>query len=230
MLKVEDLDLKRKYIEKYELKSYFSQDHFDKFDLYKLEKGKELYNLYESLDKFYFLVSGGLKIFVNLENGNSLLIRFIKPLGILGDLELGENRVIKTNVQAISDCYLIGIEVEELRKFGFDDPVFLRNIVTSLSHKLHTVSTAMAINLSYPLENRFAGYLISLSALEGDKRIDEIKTKNLKEIATLLGSSYRHLCRVIKTFVDDGLIEKNSSDIKILDYKALKSLSGGIYE
>lgn len=230
MIKLDDSILKDMYVDKYDLQNAFSKNQMDKFDLYKLDKGETLYTLYEDLDKFYFLVHGGLKVFMTLENGNSLLIRFIKPLGYVGDLELGENRMIKTNVDAISDCYLIGIDVDELMEFAYSDPLFLNQIINNLSRKLLNISNAMAINLSYPLENRFAGYLISLSEVKDDIRINEIKTQNLKEIATMLGSSYRQLCRVIKAFVEEGLIEKTSSDIKILKFDELKSISGGMYE
>lgn len=230
MIKLDDKVLKKTFVDKYDLKEAFSKDHMDKFDLYKLEKGETLYKLYEDLDRFYFLVNGGLKVFMTLENGNSLLIRFIKPLGYVGDLELGENRMIKTNVEAISDCYLIGIEIDKLKEFAYNDPLFLNRIINNLSRKLLNISNAMAINLSYPLENRFAGYLISLSEVKDDIRINEIKTKNLKEIATMLGSSYRQLCRVIKSFVEEGLIEKTNNDIKILKFDELKSISGGMYE
>lgn len=230
MIKLDDSVLKDTYVEKYDLKNAFSKNHMDKFDLYKLDKGETLYKLYENLDRFYFLVHGGLKVFMTLENGNSLLIRFIKPLGYVGDLELGENRMIKTNVEAISDCYLIGIDIDDLKEFAYSDPLFLNRIINILSRKLLNISNAMAINLSYPLENRFAGYLISLSEVKDDIRINEIKTQNLKEIATMLGSSYRQLCRVIKSFVEEGLIEKTSSDIKILKFDELKAISGGMYE
>lgn len=230
MIKLDDNVLKATYVDKYDLKNAFSKNQMNKFDLYKLEKGETLYKLYEDLDRFYFLVSGGLKVFMTLENGSSLLIRFIKPLGYVGDLELGENRIIKTNVEAISDSYLIGIEIDKLKEFAYTDPLFLNTIINNLSRKLLNISNAMAINLSYPLENRFAGYLISLAEVKDDVRINEIKTKNLKEIATMLGSSYRQLCRVIKSFTEEGLIEKTSSDIKILKFDQLKAISGGMYE
>lgn len=230
MYEIRDPKLLEYYIEKYQIRSIFSKDLSQYFKLYRIERGSNVYEIHEKLDNFYFLVTGTLKVYIVLENGKSILLRFIKPLGLAGDLEVGVDRTVRTTVNAVTDCHLIGIDIELLKSLTQDDPVFMRFIIASLSRKLGAVSNAMAINLSYPLENRFAGYLLSISNMVDDRRIQEIKTFDLREIATMLGTSYRHLCRVIKDFSDLGYIEKKKSQIIIKDFQALESLSGGFYE
>ncbi len=230
MYEIRDPKLLDYYIEKYQIRHIFSKDLTRYFKLYRIERGANVYEIHEKLDNFYFLVTGTLKVYIVLENGKSILLRFIKPLGVAGDLEVGVDRTVRTTVNAVTDCHLVGIDIELLKSLTQDDPIFMRFIISSLSRKLGAVSNAMAINLSYPLENRFAGYLLSISNMVDDRRIQEIKTFDLKEIATMLGTSYRHLCRVIKDFSDLGYIEKKKSQIIIKDFQALESLSGGFYE
>ncbi len=230
MNEVNDFKLLEYYMEKFQIQSKFSCDMTKYFKLYQIQQGEYLYEVNELLDKFYFLVSGTLKVCFVLENGKSILLRFIKPLGVAGDLEVGVNRTVRTTVTAATDAYLIGMDIELLKTLTYDDPIFMRFIIGSLGIKLSAVTNAMAINLSYPLENRFAGYLLSISDKVNDRRIQEIKTFDLREIATMLGTSYRHLCRVIKDFSDLGYIEKKQSQILILNFEALETLSGGFYE
>lgn len=230
MYEVQDLKLLNYYYEKYDIQSIFSTEMLSYFKLYRIERNENVYEVHEFLDNFYFLVAGTLKVYFVLENGRMILMRFIKPLGVAGDLELGVDRMVKTTVNAVTDCYMLGIDINLLKSLTNDDPVFMRFIINSLGRKLSAVSNAMAINLGYPLENRFAGYLLSISNLVDDRRVQEIKTFDLKEIAMMLGTSYRHLCRVIKDFSELGYIEKKKSQIIIKDFEALESLSGGFYE
>ena len=230
MYEVHDQKLLNYYYEKYDIQSKFSGDMSAHFKLYRIERNENVYEVHEFLDNFYFLVAGTLKVYFVLENGRMILMRFIKPLGVAGDLEIGIDRMVKTTVNAVTDCYLIGMDINLLKTLTNDDPVFMRFIISSLGRKLSAVSNAMAINLGYPLENRFAGYLLSISNLVDDRRVQEIKTFDLKEISMMLGTSYRHLCRVIKDFSDLGYIEKKKSQIIITNFESLEKLSGGFYE
>jgi CRP-like cAMP-binding protein len=218
------------YVEKLEIQSRFSGDLRPYMTLYQIERGEEVYELNQPVEMFYFLAMGTLKVSYALDNGKVVLLRFIKPPGVCGDVEIGINRPVRTTVSAATDCHLIGIQMSVIQKITAADPVFKDYIIESLSHKVMAVSNAMAINLSYPLENRFAGYLLSISSQVDDRRVQEIKTFDLREIATMLGTSYRHLCRVIKDFTDQGLISKRRSQILIEDYPGLEALSAGFYE
>jgi CRP-like cAMP-binding protein len=94
---------------------------------------------------------------------------------------------------------------------------------------LYTISNSTSINLLYSLEKRFASYIISISSEEtSSKGINEIKTTSMTEMATLLGTRYRHLNRVIRELVDKGIVSKRNGNISVLDYAALKELSGGL--
>ncbi|EKS54249.1 transcriptional regulator, partial [Citrobacter freundii ATCC 8090 = MTCC 1658 = NBRC 12681] len=84
----------------------------------------------------------------------------------------------------------------------------------------------------YPVENRFASYL--LSTLEGGTQptaSDELKTAKLTEVAELLGTSYRHLNRVIQSMSASGIIERKRGALHIRNRKKVVELaSGNIYE
>ena len=73
----------------------------------------------------------------------------------------------------------------------------------------------MSINILSPIESRFASYLISSlpTNVSGEIFVDIDGITNLAE---LLGSSYRHLNRVIKNLSDLKIIEKNKV-LKFID-------------
>lgn len=219
-------------VEKYGLRDLFEKEMTPMMTLYSFGKDEiisEVSNVYDSL---YFLVSGKIGIYKLLENGKTLLLRFYQPLNIIGDLEFLNKYPIKTNVEAVTDSLLIGIKYEDLYKNAWDDPKFLRFIIRNLSHKLYTFSNASTINLLCPLENRFAGYLMSVNPNPAIGPLkEEIKVEKVTEMAMLLGASYRHLLRVIRKFVANRIISYEQGVITVLDNNKLKGLAReNIYE
>ena len=72
--------------------------------------------------------------------------------------------------------------------------------------------------------------MISITRIDANNRIDEINFDKLTDLATFLGTSYRHLNRVIENFESEGIIKKENKQIIILNYEKLESLTGGFYE
>jgi len=158
-------------------------------------------------------------------------LRFANPLSSLGDAEVQKSpRVCTGNVQPVFETLVIKIPFSIIDKYVVNDSTFLKYIVKSLGDKLTTSSNAHSLNTSYPFKNRFASYLISISHADDVERIDEISTENFSDLATFLGTSYRHLCRVVRELEDEKLIKKEGKQFIILDYDGLESLSGGFYE
>lgn len=228
---IKDIDLLEKYVHKLEINTIFTNNMTQWMELHFYKRYEEIYTIEHPLDYFYFLVKGKLKIHTSLENGKTVLLRFYKPLSILGDLELLADDTVVTNVTSVTEALLIGIPRDKINQYALDDPTFLRFIIKNLSHKLYTLSNMMALNLTYPLETKLASYLISITSDENEVRqIEELKTTNTHEIATLLGTSYRHLNRILQDFVKKGLIERKDKKIIVKDYEQLKKLSAELYK
>lgn len=232
MITIPNQDLLHSYIKQYELDRLFESDLTPSMNLFYCQKGELICESSARIEYLYFLVSGKLKIYALLDNGKSLLLRFSKPLNIIGDMEFLNNFPARSNIEAQVNSYLIGIKYTDLYRYAYDDPTFLRFLITNLSYKLNATSHAAALNQLYPLENRFASYLLSVSFDEHDEsKIDEIKTQRLTEIAMLLGTSYRHLNRVIGQFRRNGILSQEKGSLRILDLSKLKSLAKeNIYE
>lgn len=218
------------YIEKYHIRDHFTVDMLPFMTLHQYEKNEEILIAGEPLDYFYFIVEGKAKIFTRTENGKSVLLRFTRPLSELGSLELlHKNRHVNTCITAQFPTRVIRIAFNDLEKHALHDPVFLKYIVSRLSHKLETESNKSSLNSTYPFKNRLASYLISITEMKGE-RIDEIRIDKMTELATYLGTSYRHLTRVVKELEAEAIIKRTHKKFVILNYKALENLSGGYYE
>lgn len=232
MKRIIDKNLLEAYVREFGIDSLFQKDMRPYMNLMSFERGECICNTGDVLNYFYFNVKGKLKVYTLMENGKSLLLRFNKPLSILGDVEFMSGFKIKCNVDSLNESHLIGIKLDDIYKHTANDPVFLSFVIRNLGYKLYTISNSTSINLLYSLEKRFASYIISISSEESiSKDINEIRTTSMTEMATLLGTSYRHLNRVIRELADKGIVGKKNGNISVQDYAALKELAGGlIYE
>jgi CRP/FNR family putative post-exponential-phase nitrogen-starvation transcriptional regulator len=224
--------LLQSYIARYGLDFLFESNLTGCMDLFKFQKGNLICLSSTEMQYLYFLVSGKLKVYTLLNNGKSLLLRFNKPLSVIGDVEFLKGHLARCNVEALVDSDLIGIKFTDLHRYADHDPTFLRFLILHLSNKLDSASNSASLNQLYPLENRFASYLLSVSVDErNNPRVEEIKTRNLTEIALLLGTSYRHLHRVIVKLLHNGIIAKEKGTLTVLDFSKLKALAkNNLYE
>jgi CRP/FNR family putative post-exponential-phase nitrogen-starvation transcriptional regulator len=228
MRKIQDSEALRSLMIEHQLSGIFDEKTESAMELFAFDKGETICSVGDRMEHLFLLVKGKIKIYKVLPNGKSILIRFYNPLSTIGDLEMLNELTVKSMVESVNDTLFIGIKEQALIDTAYQDPVFLRFIIKHLAHKLHTFSNASSLNLLYPVETRFASYLVSITVDENDQaQIEEIKAAKLTEIAEMLGTSYRHLNRVITQFAAAGLVERSRGSLFIKDINQLKKLANG---
>lgn len=229
MKKLNDKDLLDYYVNKYSLNTYLNKNLLNSLEIHTFNKNEYLCSLNEKLLYMYFLVNGKYKVTTLLSSGKSLLLCFNTPLSVMGDIEFIENPYADCNVQALDKCVCLGLPSNKIKEYGYNDPIFLRFIISSLQKKLRRNSSYMSINILSPIENRFASYLVSSIPTNNYEEIF-VDIDGINNLSELLGSSYRHLNRVIKNLSDLKIIEKNKNTIKILNLEKLNLLAQDIYK
>lgn len=225
-------NLLNKFVSKYDLDQIFGKSVLNEMKLFQFDNGEVVCRNGEILDRLFILVEGKLKISISLPNGKSLLLRFNNPLALIGDVEFINHSEVRSNVETVNRSLLIGISNRILHETPSSNSAFLKFLLRNVSYKLYTFSNFSSLNLLFPVENRFASYLIStLSPDDVSSFANEIKTSKLTEIAELLGTSYRHLNRVVNKFSSEDIIERKKGRLHVKDVEKLKLLAkGSIYE
>lgn len=231
MNKVNDYNLKMKYISKYNLNEIFTDDMTEYMELMIFEKNQYLCKENEKIEYLYFFVKGKAKVYVSLKNGKSLLLCFYYPLMVLGDLELVNFEEATTNIQVIEESHCIVLPFNKVREKLLEDAKFLRYACESIADKLRRSSNNNSINLLYPLESRLASYILVTEEQVNNSEEKILKFDgNLTEIAELLGTSYRHLLRTLNVLIEKGAIRKVKNYYEIIDENILEKLSADLYK
>lgn len=225
MLDITDQGKIRNYIQLNNMSQFYTEDMIANTTLRFYKKGELLASDSMPITAFHFIVEGTAKVYILTSNGKSLLLRFYRPVNVLGDLELMIKDQYTANVEAITDCYCLSLPMAYVQQFCIHQVPFLQFINQTLAQKLYSISHKSTHNINYPLKDRFCSYL--LAHMGGDCHIKLVNSYS--DIADLLGTSYRHLTRTLKELTEEGIITKKGTNINILDLKSLKQYASDIY-
>lgn len=232
MKEIGNLEQIEEYIRKFQLEAIFPKKLKDYLHLYAFNQGEFICTQGQAAEYLYILVDGKMKIYTTTAEGKTLILSFKTPIEMVGDVEYVRNTDILNTVEAITDVVVIGVHKRHLKQYASDFAPFLQFLLDIITKKFYLKSSSMRFNLFYPVEVRLASYLVSVSFDKEDPLYNtEGNEINLKDTANLIGTSYRHLNRVIQRFCQDGLIERKKGSIVVKNRNGLLSLAGkSIYE
>lgn len=220
------------YLHIHQIESVFNEAIMPHLALYTFKQGELICTQGETPAYLYVLVKGKVKISTTSPEGKTLILSFKTPLEVTGDVEYVQGMEILNTVEAVSPVVMIGVHQRWLKKYGSDHAPLLQFLLQIITKKFCVKSDSLSFNLLYPVEVRLASYLLSMSYDESDSLIQgQLSTDRLRDAAHLLGTSHRHLNRVIRQFCLDGLLERNKRFLIIKDRDGLRKLApDNIYE
>ncbi|TKI56325.1 cyclic nucleotide-binding domain-containing protein [Brevibacillus antibioticus] len=222
MKEIENRELLQQYLHEHQLASVFYEPFLPHLSLYQFDQGEFICAQGESACHLYVLVKGKVKVFTTSPEGKTLILSIKKPLEVIGDIEYVRGISYQNSVEAASSVQMIGIHYRWLKKYGTDYAPLLEFLLQIITNKFCVKSNSLSINLLYPVEVRFARYLLSVSIEEWHPaNNEEISTSNLLDAANMIGTSYRHLNRVIQQFCKEGLIERANGHLLIKNREGL---------
>ena len=172
----------------------------------------------QAITELTYILSGKVKIVRSLFNGKEHILETLNQPQILGDVELMTNQPAGSSVIALEDVQAVQLPLnnkEELLK----DPVFLYQIGRNLAMALHKQGITASTNASYSVKERLATHILNSE----EENIFQLSPSIL---ASRFGTSYRHVQRVIKQFIDQGIIEKEAfKTYRILERQTLEKLA-----
>lgn len=229
---IEDRKQLHDYLQVHQIESVFNEVLLAHLSLYSFDEGEIICEQGDLQSHLYILVKGKIKIFMNSSEGHKLIIAFKSPLEIVGDIEFIQNIELINTVEAVTPVYMIGIHYDWLNKYGMNYPPLMQFLLKVITRKFRIKDNSFSFNMMYPVEVRLASYLMSISFDESNANFKgRLSIKNLKDAAGLIGTSYRHLNRVINQLCAEGLIERNKEFINVIDRKSLSILANdNIYE
>ncbi|WP_289135656.1 Crp/Fnr family transcriptional regulator [uncultured Brevibacillus sp.] len=232
MIEISDREQLNHFLCEYQLESVFHEQLLSQLSLFRFDPGEPICVQGEQAHVLYVLVKGKVKIYTTTAEGKTLILSFKTPLEVIGEIEYVREMENLNSVEAVSTVWLIGMQHRLVKKYSSDYAPFLQFLLENLTKKFTLKSNSLSFNLMHPVEVRLASYLLSVSYDESDSLMKgQLGSDQLLDAANLIGTSYRHLNRVIGQMCADGLIERSKGYIVVKDREGLAILArGNIYE
>jgi CRP-like cAMP-binding protein len=208
------------YIEQFQLADHLNGDLLRCLRLYRLDEERDLELEDPTLARLYFLVAGSVYVSYDHLDGTRSTIGTLTPLELIGELDLFVEPNLRLNITTAEPCTFLYIERDFALRYGANDPRFLRLVIHNLSSKLIRSTLILRHNV-LPLSGQVAALLLTQTS--ENNNLLRIRSKNY--LAELVGTTPRHLNRILNHFVGDGLITVEENQIQIQNRAALTQLA-----
>jgi len=232
MKKIENMERITNYLKEYKIESIFPETVYPFLWLDCFEEGEVICSQGQLGENLYILVEGKIKIYTTSAEGRTLILSFRNPPEVVGDIEYIREIDIINTVEAVSPVSMISVPYAILKKYANDYAPLLNFLLDIITKKFQLKNNSLTFNLFYPVEVRLASYLLAVSSQEAEDLAGEKTSKvYIKDAANLIGTSYRHINRIIQKFLADGLIKRQKGSILVKDREGLKLIArDNIYE
>lgn len=201
-----------------QLEQIFPVAYLNQLQKVSFQKGDYICTQGQAITELTYILSGRVKIVRSLSNGKEHILEMPHQPQLLGDVELMTNQLAGSSVIALEEVQAVQLPLNDKESL-LQDPAFLYQIGRNLATALHKQGISASRNVSYPVKERLATHILNIEE-------QDIFQLSPSILASSFGTSYRHVQRVIKQFIDQGIIEKKAfKTYRILQRKSLETLA-----
>lgn len=190
------------------------------------ERGRMFFLEGEEAQGLFVLISGKVKIFRAGPDGREAVLHVFGPGEPFGEVAVFEGR----NFPASAQCVEAGAALFLTRRGLVDaiaaDPGLAMNLLATLSRRLRGFAAKVEALTLMETPQRLAAYLLHAGGEHDDA--DELRLDLGKGLlAGVLGTARETLSRSLSRMVDQGIIEMNGRQVRLLDKEALRRMAEG---
>lgn len=135
-----------------------------------------------------------------------------------GEAALVLNEALPVDVTALADTALVVVPAEPLLALFEADPRFARGLLATVCSRLQMIVADFEAATVHGARERLAAYLCSLAAAgAGTAQLPTAKSV----VAARLGMTKETLSRLLRAFIDEGLVRVAGRQIRVLDPERL---------
>jgi len=161
----------------------------------------------------FFLVKGSVKLYRTNDEGREAVVHFVRSGEIFAEILLQLGLRYPVTAMALEPCELLEMDARKLEELIANDPQVSMRLIAALSRRIkYFVNLVESLTI-----NDVRARLVNWLSGQKKKESAVIKLPVPKgELALLLGTTAETFSRVLKKLSEEGYIEVQGRDIKIL--------------
>ena len=191
-----------------------------------VKKGETIFGEGEDMKGMFFVYDGCIKVHKKWDDEKELIVRFAKQGDIVGHRGLGSDLcypVTGTAVETSSVCYVDLAFFEASLKVNYN---LIHALMMFFANELKASEKNMRNLAHMPVKGRVITALVNLSEKFGEDATGAIDIKlSRQDLASLAGTTYETVFRVLAELINDQLIQYSEKRIIINDITRLAGKS-----
>ncbi len=193
-----------------------------------LKKGDSLMMEGMPTNGLYCIHSGKCKVTKMGNNGKEQIIKFIKKGDLIGHRSMLSGEAVSLNVIALEETQVCFMPKSAILNVFRKNTLFSQELIKNISHQLEEANCAISNMAQKSVKSRLAEFILNLEELFGTLQDGYIDIKlTREEIGSTIGTATESAIRLISELRKKNIIELKSKQFKILDRKALVTISNG---
>lgn len=178
-----------------------------------VEKKQILFMEGQEGSTIYFLVKGSIKLFRTNDEGREAVVHFVKSGEIFAEILLQLGLKYPVTSMTLETCDLVEIDAKKLEEIITSDPKVSLRLIGVLTKRIkYFVNLIESLTIN-DVRARLVNWLTAQKQ-QGSRVITLPVPKG--ELALLLGTTAETFSRVLKKLSEEGYIEVQGRDIKVL--------------
>lgn len=180
-------------------------------------------------DLFFVIVSGQVKVFVDSEHGREVVLSHLQAGDFFGEMALFDNDTRSASVSALVPSELVILRRQDFLEVLKDEFPIARRILSTLSARLRQANDMIESLVLLDVGGRIARYLLRLAREAGTLQEDgwfALSRPTHQVIANSIGASRETVTRLLRQFVNRGLIRMRGRMVWIRDEPRRTTPSG----
>jgi CRP/FNR family transcriptional regulator len=188
------------------------------------EQGDTIYRVGDLSDTVYVLKSGKIKLSRTSEDGKELILYYIRPGEVFGELAITGQELRNGTATVVEDAFICAIRREHLASYLDRNPGLAMEFSRIIGKRKQQIESRVMDLVTKDVRTRLADTLSELArdfGIEEDEglRIDLPLTQS--DLAQLVGSTRETTSTIFNEFRRDGLVQSEGRSIWLLDHEAL---------
>lgn len=188
--------------------------------LRRLARAEMVFRTGDRCEEFHVVVTGQVKLFVLSPSGHEKVVELISPGQTFGEAIMFTDRPYILSAQSLADTLLLTVSKRAVLEEIARDHRFALRMLAGLSRRLHGLIHDVEAYALHSGLQRVIGYLLRDQPVE-DCDAGEARTVSLPvskaTIASRLSLTPEYFSRVLHELADQGLIEIDRREIRIVD-------------
>ncbi len=194
--------------------------------------GATIFSTGESVKGIYQIYAGKVKIVSSLGDGKERIVRLAKDEQLLGHRGFGSDQIYPVSAIALTPVQITFIPFEIFYKAVKANPELAISLINFYADDLREMEKRMeAISIMNAKEKVALALLIVINSFGFDTK-DPLQlslTLSRKDLASLAGTTYETVVRMLSEFAQMGIIEFKVKSIRILNHQELKNICKKYY-